>query len=134
MFKTSDYFVFDPFDASSFAGWTLVRNSYQPLQPDDRGWLWCESLGLGLGAWQGTIDREPTTDSCHWLRFYDATGELVPLPEEAAQQRLADAQQQLSNSQQQLSGVQRQIDQERQQREALITKLRQRASIRSTFE
>ena len=139
VFKTSDYFVFDPFDASLFAGWTLVRNSYQPLQPDDRGWLWCESLGLWLGAWQGTVDREPALDSCHWLRFYNAAGELVPLPEEAAQQqlsdsqqrlsdsqqRLSDSQQRLSDSQQQLSDAQQQIEQERQKCEALIAKLRQ---------
>ncbi|MBW4660734.1 MAG: Uma2 family endonuclease [Drouetiella hepatica Uher 2000/2452] len=126
IFKTSDYFVFDPFDASSFAGWTLVRNQYQPLQHDDRGWLWCESLGLWLGAWQGIVDREPTTGSCHWLRFYNSAGELVPLPEEAAQQQLSDVQQQLLGARQQLSDAQRKIDQERQQHEALIAKLRQR--------
>ncbi|MFN9649126.1 MAG: hypothetical protein ACK58Z_11665, partial [Pseudanabaena sp.] len=60
------------------------RNStYEAIAPDERGWLWCESLGLWLGTWQGTIDRETLT----WLRFYDQSGALVLLPEEAAQQR-----------------------------------------------
>jgi hypothetical protein len=36
-----------------------------------------------LGTWQGTIDRETAV----WLRFYDQDGNLVPLPEEAAQQQ-----------------------------------------------
>jgi hypothetical protein len=36
-----------------------------------------------LGTWEGTIDREPAV----WLRFYDEAGNLVPLPEEAAEQQ-----------------------------------------------
>jgi hypothetical protein len=28
-------------------------NAYQPINPDERGWLWCESLGLWLGPWAG---------------------------------------------------------------------------------
>ncbi|MCG9892603.1 MAG: Uma2 family endonuclease [Thermosynechococcaceae cyanobacterium MS004] len=87
-FKTQDYFVYNPFDANSLQGWH--RNSaYQEITPNERGWLWCETLGLWLGTWTGTIDRE--TES--WLRFYDTEGKIVPLPEEAAQQR-ADAAQQ----------------------------------------
>jgi Uma2 family endonuclease len=105
VFKTSDYFVYDPFDANSLSGWTLVRNHYEPLEKNEHGWLWCESLELWLGTWQGAIDREPPTGSCDWLRFYKPSGELVLLPEEAAQQ---------------------QLEQERQQREALIAKLRER--------
>jgi Uma2 family endonuclease len=112
VFKTSDYFVFDPFDASSLAGWTLVRNRYQPLQQDNRGWLWCESLGLWLGTWQGAVDREPSTGDCNWLRFYTPAGELVLLPEEKAQQQLLETRQQL--------------EQKRQEHEELIAKLRQR--------
>jgi Uma2 family endonuclease len=111
VFKTSDYFIFDPFDANSLAGWTLVGKGYQPLQQNDRGWLWCESLELWLGVWQGQVDREPPTGSCSWLRFYTSVGELVPLPEEVAQQQLIDTRQQL--------------EQERQQREDLIARLRQ---------
>jgi Uma2 family endonuclease len=82
VFKTQDYFVYNPFNAESLEGWHRGDN-YQAISPNERGWLWCETLGLWLGTWAGTIDRETLT----WLRFYDKNGALVPLPEEAAQQR-----------------------------------------------
>ncbi len=82
IFKTQNYFVYNPFDPKSLQGWHR-SNSYEAIAPDNRGWLWCESLGLWLGTWVGTIDRETLT----WLRFYDSTGALVLLPEEVAQQR-----------------------------------------------
>jgi Uma2 family endonuclease len=82
VFKTQDYYVYNPFDATSLLGWHR-NDTYQPITPDDRGWLWCETLRLWLGTWQGTIDRETTS----WLRFFDSTGALVLLPEEVAAQR-----------------------------------------------
>lgn len=82
VFRTQDYFVYNPFEPNSLQGWHH-RDSYQAIAPDERGWLWCESLGLWLGTWEGTIDRETLT----WLRFYDASGALVLLPEEAEAQR-----------------------------------------------
>ena len=88
VFKTPDYFVFDPIEPSSLAGWRLdLAQGYQPLSPNEQGWLWCESLGLWLGIWEGAIDREPMRGSCAWLRLYDSEGNLVLLPEEAAQQQ-----------------------------------------------
>jgi Uma2 family endonuclease len=82
VFKTQDYFVYNPFDPTSLLGWHR-SDTYRTIVPDERGWLWCEKLGLWLGTWQGTIDRETLS----WLRFYDSTGALVLLPEEVAQQR-----------------------------------------------
>jgi Uma2 family endonuclease len=80
-FRTSDYFVYDPFDANSLQGWHLDDNQqYQPLTPNERSWLWCKRLGFWLGLNEGTIDRETAI----WLRFYDVAGNLVLLPEEAA--------------------------------------------------
>jgi len=88
-FRTANYFVYDPFDPASLQGWHLAAaQRYQPLSPSDRGWLWCETLQLWLGTWEGRIRREPPTGTCHWLRFYDRDGNLVPLPEEAAQQQV----------------------------------------------
>ncbi|MCY7275585.1 MAG: Uma2 family endonuclease [Phormidesmis sp. CAN_BIN44] len=87
VFRTSDYFIFDPFDATAFQGWHLENRRYQPLQMNERGWLWCETLNLWLGTWEGSIQREPSTGVCAWLRFYDSSGSLVRLPEEVAQQR-----------------------------------------------
>ena len=82
VFKTQDYYVYNPFDASSLLGWHY-REGYESIDPDPRGWLWCKSLGLWLGIWVGTIDRETMS----WLRFYDSNGALVLLPEEAARQQ-----------------------------------------------
>ncbi|MGI0486286.1 Uma2 family endonuclease [Pantanalinema rosaneae CENA516] len=46
--KVYDYFWFDP-DTLEFAGFNLVDGHYQPLIPDDRGWLWSKQLHLFLG-------------------------------------------------------------------------------------
>jgi Uma2 family endonuclease len=87
VFRTPDYFVFHPFDPNSLEGWHLSASQvYQPLEKDERGWLWCETLSLWLGLWEGTVEKETT----FWLRFYDTEGNLVLLPEEAAEQK-ADA-------------------------------------------
>ena len=48
-----------------------LGRGYQPLIPNERGWLWCETLELWLGTWNGSIRREPPTGTCDWLRFYD---------------------------------------------------------------
>ncbi|WP_017660194.1 Uma2 family endonuclease [Baaleninema simplex] len=83
-FHTRNYFIYDPFDENSLEGWQLDKQfNYQPLETQENGWLWCETLGFWLGTWQGTIDRETAI----WLRFYDTEGNVVPLPEEAAQQQ-----------------------------------------------
>lgn len=89
-FKTPDYFVYDPFDPNSLQGWHLnLDQGYQELTRNEQGWLWCQRLGLWLGTWQGIIDRNEAV----WLRFYDQQGNLVPLPEEAAEQRAEAAEQ-----------------------------------------
>lgn len=104
VFRTADYFIFDPFDPTSLAGWHLVGRQYQPLWANERGWLWCESLNLWLGTWEGRIDREPANGDCFWLRFYDPNYNLVLLPEELAQ---------------------RQAEQERHRSERLAARLRE---------
>jgi hypothetical protein len=139
-FRTPDYFMFDPFDPNSLQGWHLVLGQgYQPLQANEQGWLWCASLRLWLGTWEGSIDREPTTGTCHWLRFYDQAGDLVPLPEELAKQQAKQAQQQAEQvqqrveeerqraeqAQQQAEQAQQQAEQERQRAERLAAHLRQ---------
>lgn len=101
VFKTQDYYIFDPFDSNSLEGWHLeLGRGYQPLSPNDQGWLWCETLQLWLGTWEGVIDREPATGTCDWLRFYDNQGSLILLPEEEAQQQAQVARQQAQVAQQ----------------------------------
>ncbi len=84
VFKTKDYFVFHPFKEKSLQGWHLDSDKgYQPIAENSQGWLWCESLGLWLGTWNGTVED----DSTNWLRFYDEASNVVLLPEEAERQR-----------------------------------------------
>jgi Uma2 family endonuclease len=88
-FKTSDYFVYDPYSPQSLQGWHLDQNQqYQPLTANPQGWLWCQALELWVGTWEGTHNRE----FAPWLRFYDATGNLVQLANETAQQQVEAAQ------------------------------------------
>ncbi|MEM7552858.1 MAG: Uma2 family endonuclease [Cyanobacteria bacterium P01_A01_bin.84] len=115
VFRTPDYFVFDPFDSNSLQGWHLDSSqNYQPIVPDKRGWLWCERLGLYLGTWEGEIDKETAV----WLRFYEKEGNLVLLPEEAAVQR---AEQEAQRAEQEAQRA----EQEAQRAERLAARLRE---------
>ena len=69
--KVYDYFWFHP-DTLEFAGFSLVNGHYQPLQPNQQGWLWSEQLQLFLGI----HDRR--------LRYFTSAGQLLPAPAEAA--------------------------------------------------
>ena len=73
IFRTPDYFWFDP-ETLEFAGFHLVDGQYQPLEPNSRGYLWSQQLGLYLGIHQ------------EQLRFFTPEEQLVPTPEEAAEQ------------------------------------------------
>ncbi len=120
VFKTQDYFVYNPFDSTSLQGWHR-SSAYDEILPDSRGWLWCETLGLWLGTWTGTLDRETTS----WLRFYDANGSLVLLPEEVAQQR-AEAETQRAEAETQRAEAETQrAEVERLRAERLAARLRE---------
>ncbi len=116
-FRARHYFVYDPFDPDSLQGWQRSAQGYRELEPDERGWLWCEALGLWLGVWQGTLVRE----TAPWLRFYDAAGNLVLLAEERAllEQRRAEEQQRLAEEQQQRAEAQQRLAEEQQRRAVL---------------
>ena len=136
VFRTRNYYIYDPFDTNSLTGWRLnASQKYEPITPDSRGWLWSDALGLWLGTHQGTIDRE-TAD---WLRFYDQTGNLVLLPEEAEKQRAdseaqkADAETQRAEAETQRADAEAQraeaeaqrAEAERQRAERLAARLRE---------
>jgi Uma2 family endonuclease len=72
IFRTPDYFWFDPYTLE-FAGFHLVDGKYQPLEPNNQGHLWSQQLKLYLGIHQGL------------LRYFTPEGELVPTPEEVAE-------------------------------------------------
>lgn len=72
-FRTPEYFWFSP-DSLEFAGFRLVGSEYEPIAPNQSGWLWSEELHLYLGVIQ---DK---------LRYLSQDGELIPTPEETALQ------------------------------------------------
>ncbi|WP_017296226.1 Uma2 family endonuclease [Geminocystis herdmanii] len=71
IFRTPDYFWFDPFTLE-FQGFTLISGTYQAITPNEQGWLYSEQLELYLGLHEGK------------LRYFTPDGELVSTPEESA--------------------------------------------------
>ena len=86
IFRTPDYFWFEP-NSLEYEGFTLISGVYQPIKPNEQGWLWSEQLGLYLGIYEGK------------LRYFTAEGELVPTPEEAAIQAEEAARQEQEKAQ-----------------------------------
>ena len=72
-FRTPEYFWFSP-DTLEFFGFRLVQGKYKQITPNESAWLWSESLGLYLGIHE------------QQLRYFTLEGQLVPTPEEDAQQ------------------------------------------------
>jgi Uma2 family endonuclease len=72
-FRTPEYFWFSP-QTLEFEGWELIGGQYQEIKASEGGWRWSQVLGLYLGVIDGK------------LRYLTAEGEIVPTPEEAAQQ------------------------------------------------
>jgi hypothetical protein len=57
---------------------SLVGQHYEAIAPNEIGWRWSEVLGLFLGVQDGQ------------LRYFTESGELVPTPQEAAAQAMAE--------------------------------------------
>ncbi|MBF2056833.1 MAG: Uma2 family endonuclease [Cyanobacterium sp. T60_A2020_053] len=72
IFRTPDYFWFDPFTLE-FQGFRLVGGKYQAIKPNEQGWLYSEQLELYLGI----HERK--------LRYFTSDGKLVPTPQESSQ-------------------------------------------------
>jgi Uma2 family endonuclease len=85
LFRTAEYFLYDP-AAQRLEGWRHDGQHYQPIAPDERGWLWSEQFGLWLGTWHGVYLRYRAV----WPRFYTQQGELV-LTEKEAERARAEA-------------------------------------------
>jgi Uma2 family endonuclease len=119
--KTQDYFVYDPKDPSSLRGWKLINRRYQSLSSDRAGRLYCESLGLWLGIWEGKIENCQGT----WLRFFDDDGNLVLMGDEAETQRAELERQEKEVERQQKEEAIQQLEIEKQQKERLAAKLRE---------
>jgi Uma2 family endonuclease len=110
IFRTPEYFLCDP-QTDTIEGLRLGGGQvYEPIVPDERGWLWCEQLQLWLGNWQG----EKMGLTATWPRFYDAGGRLVPTEGEAERQR---AQQEQERAQQEQERAQQEHERAQQEHE-----------------
>jgi Uma2 family endonuclease len=87
IFRTPDYFWFDP-DTFELAGFHLLDGRYEPIQPTEQAWLWSEQLELYLGVHGNR------------LRFFTPEGELIPSPEELADQERQRAEQERQRAEQ----------------------------------
>jgi len=107
VFKTRNYFIYDPFQPSKLTGWELDADfKYRMLVPNERGWLWSAVLGLWLGSWTGEI----LNDTAAWLRFYDEQGNLIPLAQEQAEaeRQRAETERQRAETERQRAETERQ--------------------------
>ncbi len=120
-FRTPEYFWFDP-DSQEFEGFALLRGYYQPIEVNEKGWRWSEQLQLYLGVHNNQ------------LRFFEASGTLVPTSDEAAlsaQEQIAAAQEQTAAAQEQAAVAQEQVAAAREQAAAVeraLTSEQQRAA------
>ena len=95
--RVAEYFLFDPFSAV-LEGYELdsISAAYVRKQPNANGHLTCKRLGLHLGV-------RPTTlwgVTAPWLRWFDRSAHILPMPsEDAAQQKaLANAEAERANA------------------------------------
>jgi Uma2 family endonuclease len=108
IFRTPEYFWFDPY-SFEFKGFRLKdARQYEELTPNDQGWLWSQQLELYLGI----VDER--------LRFLTPEGEVVPAPNEAAiqERRRAEMERQRAERAEALLAV------ERERSQALEARLR----------
>ncbi|MFQ5854987.1 MAG: Uma2 family endonuclease [Anaerolineae bacterium] len=122
-FGTAEYFCFEymnPDAEDSLQGWRLNNgDQYQPIKPDERGWMWSEQLELWVGQWHGIYARDETA----WLRFYTPDGALVLTRAEAANEQ-AEAEHQRAEAERQRAEAERQrAEAERQRAEAVEAEL-----------
>jgi Uma2 family endonuclease len=125
VFRTPEYFCYDP-DTHLLQGWRLVKGRYEPIQPNELGWLWSEEAGLWIGTWEGTFQGMKTT----WIRFYDANFQLVLTQAEydhmRADQEKQRAEQEMERAEQEKQRAEQQqerADQEKQRAESLQDKV-----------
>lgn len=125
-FQTPEYYCCDP-KTMTVEGWRLkAGHGYEPITPDERGWLWCEQLQLWIGTWTGEIIRHHNT----WCRFFTPDGQVVPLESEyeRAQAESAKAQAEAAKAQAEaakaeLQSAQAQVAAERVRADALEQEL-----------
>ena len=124
------YVVFDPerhLSDEILRGFQLVGVGYQRLDEP----IWFPGVELGMTLWDGAYECRHET----WLRWVDATRQLIPTGAEKARQeqeradqerhRAEQEQQRADHERQRAEQEQRRADQERQRADRLADQLRQ---------
>lgn len=81
----------------------LVEDRFRPIPPNERKHFPIPQLGVELGIWRG----EYKNVKMPWLRFWDAEGNLLPTPEERAEQETQRAEQEAQRADQEAQRVAR---------------------------
>jgi hypothetical protein len=122
IFRTSDYFWFEPVTLE-FQGFRLVDGQYQPIEPNEQGWLWSDRLKLYLGIYEQK------------LRYFKSSGELVPIVEEVvqeAEQKAQQAEEKVEAERREKELAQERATQERREKELAQERLEQlKAQLRA---
>jgi Uma2 family endonuclease len=84
IFRTPEYFLFDP-KRSTLDGYRLSRGRYVRIAQDASGHLPSKRLGFSLGL------CDTPSIGCKMVRLFTPEGEMVALPQEAAEQEGARA-------------------------------------------
>ncbi|MDX2230881.1 MAG: hypothetical protein NW220_14670 [Leptolyngbyaceae cyanobacterium bins.349] len=114
--RVPTYAVFDPVALSLEVRRLQANGFYEVQNPDEQERFWIPELNLFLGIWYGLrLGRR-----IHWLRWWDAAGNLLLWSAEKAEQerqRAEQAQQQAEQAQQQAEQERQRAEQERQRAE-----------------
>ncbi|MEL6903145.1 MAG: Uma2 family endonuclease [Cyanobacteria bacterium J06606_4] len=71
--QVPSYFIFRP-EKGQLEAYKLAEGRYEAQEKSEHGRYWVEAFGLFLGVWQGTRANH----AGYWLRWWDASGNLLP--------------------------------------------------------
>lgn len=113
-FRTPEYFWFSP-ETLEFEGYRLMNGVYEPVTPNEKGYLWSEVLSLYVGVYENQ------------LRYFQENGDLVLTPGEYGRQSALEAEaaeQRAATAEQQAATAERRAEAEKLRAERLADKLR----------
>lgn len=91
-FRITELFHYDP-EKEHLEGWRHDHRSLKPIERSDQDRLWCATLKLWLGKWNGLYQG----DEAVWLRFFDPQGNVVPTFAEVERRRVDALQAELTH-------------------------------------
>ncbi|NCJ05392.1 Uma2 family endonuclease [Synechococcales cyanobacterium C] len=100
-----------------------ASEQYQLLSPDAQHRYWLPEMNLALGIWSGLREHRPGS----WLRWWDASGSLLPWGIEKVEQERQRAEQEHQRAEQERQRAEQEhqrAEQERQRAERLVAQLR----------